>query len=138
MIHTVKKWTYGSIWILAVFLLLSGYAFSKETTHHTEKEYVDKFCIGSKEVILSNRSRMDCGLERYAIEYDFAKKWTECLGQALEYAYLTEKVPGCVLILKSKRDWRFVKRMKATVNAWILPVQIWTVTWENPSPQPVQ
>ena len=52
----------------------------------------------------------------YAIEFDFAKKWAEAIGQSLYYSKLTGKSPAIVLILTSPTDYRYVKRIERLDN----------------------
>ena len=53
------------------------------TIKFQEKDYVNKYCNGYKEFVLSDKTRIDCLTDEYAIEYDYAKKWAESIGQAL-------------------------------------------------------
>ena len=39
----------------------------------------------------------------YAVEFDFAEKWAEAVGQALYYALKTGKKPAVVLIMEDPR-----------------------------------
>lgn len=82
-----------------------------------EKEgfYVEQWCkpsFGRREYVLWDRTRVDCLSSDYAIEFDFAKKWAESVGQSLYYAKLTDKTPAVVLILTSKADMKYVKRVE--------------------------
>ena len=36
-----------------------------------------------------------------AVEFDFANKWAECIGQALYYGQKTNRTPACVLIIEN-------------------------------------
>jgi hypothetical protein len=57
-------------------------------------------------------TRVDCLSKDYAIEFDFAKKWAESIGQSLYYSKLTGKSPAIVLILTSPTDYKYVKRVE--------------------------
>ena len=84
-----------------------------------ESYYVDQWCtsdFGRKEAILWDLTRVDCLAKDYAIEFDFAKKWAESIGQALYYAKMTGKSPAVVLILTSPIDYRYVKRVERLDN----------------------
>ena len=59
---------------------------------------------------------MDCLTKDYAIEFDFAKKWAESIGQSLYYSKLTGKKPAVVLILSSPTDYKYVKRIERLEN----------------------
>ena len=84
-----------------------------------EAYYQDQWCtsdFGRKEVILWDRTRVDCMTKEYAIEFDFAKKWAESIGQSLYYAKMTGKKPAVVLILTSPTDYHYVKRVERLDN----------------------
>lgn len=58
---------------------------------------------------------MDCLTDTYAIEFDFANKWAESIGQAIHYGLMSGKKPKIVLILDSKYKQRqlvYYKRIK--------------------------
>lgn len=83
--------------------------------NQTEKYYQDQWCtsdFGRKEAILWDMTRVDCLSKDYAIEFDFAKKWAESVGQSLYYSKLTGKSPAVVLILTNLADYRYVKRIE--------------------------
>lgn len=84
-----------------------------------ESYYQDQWCtpdFGRKEAILWDMTRVDCLTKDYAIEFDFAKKWAESIGQSLYYSKLTGKAPAVVLILTSAEDYRYVKRLERLDN----------------------
>ncbi len=85
---------------------------------HTEKYYQQKFCnsLGGKmEVRLSDRTRVDCLTDEYAIEVDWAKKWAEGIGQSLYYSIMTHKKPAVALIV-GRKDNRYIKRLEKVAN----------------------
>lgn len=57
-----------------------------------------------EEYELSDKTRVDCLTDKYAIEYDFANKKYEAVGQALHYAVMTGKQPKVVLIIDKKYE----------------------------------
>lgn len=80
-----------------------------------EAYYVEQWCtssFGHKEFRLWDMTRVDCLTKDYAIEFDFAKKWAESVGQALYYAEMTHKKPAVVLILTNPLDMKYVKRVE--------------------------
>ena len=79
---------------------------------------------GKAEVTLSDRSRCDYVTATHAIEFDFADKWYEAIGQALHYARLTGKRAGIVLILESESDARYLDQLKKTVEYHRLPIDV--------------
>ena len=87
--------------------------------NQNEAYYVNQWCtsdFGRKEAILWDMTRVDCLAKDYAIEFDFAKKWAESIGQSLYYSKMTGKKPAVVLFLTSLTDYKFVKRVERLDN----------------------
>ena len=87
--------------------------------NQVESYYVNQWCtsdFGRKEAILWDMTRVDCLAKDYAVEFDFAKKWAESIGQALYYSKMTGKKPAVALILTSLADYRYVKRIERLDN----------------------
>lgn len=82
---------------------------TNETMH--EKDYVNKYCNGKIEYILPDKTRIDCLTDEYAIEFDYAKKWAESIGQSLYYAKKTRKKPAVAIILKKESDKKYLQRI---------------------------
>ncbi len=100
------------------------------STAHAENErfYQEKYCMGDLEVRLADNTRIDCKTARHAIEYDFAKKWAEAIGQSLHYGRMSTKKPGIVLIVVTpSKDCKHVQRAKDNIKHFKLPIDIWTV-----------
>lgn len=58
-------------------------------------------------------TRVDCLTEKHAVEFDFANKWAESIGQAEHYAHKTGKRGKVVLILEEpKKEKIYYKRVK--------------------------
>ena len=84
-----------------------------------EAFYVSNWCdssFGHREYVLSDKTRVDCLTKDYAIEFDFAKKWAEAVGQSLYYSKMTGKKPAIALILTSITDYRYLKRIERLDN----------------------
>ena len=79
---------------------------------YKEADYVNAYCKGITEYRLPDKTRVDCLTDEYAIEFDWAKKWAESIGQAKYYAKMTGKKPAVAIILKSKKDKRYIKRIQ--------------------------
>ena len=79
--------------------------------NYKEADYVNAYCKGQIEYVLDDLTRIDCLTEDYAIEFDWAKKWAESVGQSMYYAEMTNKLPAVAIIMKSPRDERFIKRI---------------------------
>ena len=128
-----KKYQKKTIHFVITFLLMAtgiyyfGLSYVPQKLYETQKmkpnqvemDYEDEWCtpdFGRKEVILWDMTRVDCMTKDYAIEFDFAKKWAEAIGQSLYYSKLTGKSPAIVLILTSPTDYRYVKRIERLDN----------------------
>ena len=99
--------------LLVLFLVIPAIALSKEN----EAYYQNIFCDtknGVTELILEDRSRVDCATTTEAIEVDFAHKWAESIGQALLYAELLSKRPAVLLIVNDKSNKYLTRFHNAT------------------------
>lgn len=113
--------------IVALFLLLPSVAFAAHV--HKEREYQDAWCTkagGVTEYRLDDGARVDCVTGEYAIEFDFAPKWAESVGQALYYAEATGLQPGVVLIIERPGDDRELDRLKRLAARY--GITTWTMS----------
>ena len=68
---------------------------------------------GKKEVIMSDKTRVDILTEKIAIEVDWAPKWAEGIGQALYYSAQTGLEAGLILIVKDfEKEQKYVDRVQ--------------------------
>lgn len=114
--------------LLAIFL--SGCLFSEVSHHKKERDYQNEWCArygGRVEVVMKDRTRCDCLTSKYAIEFDFASKWAEAIGQSLHYARLTGKRPGIVLICRKDSDSLKLKILKENIRFYNLDVTVWNI-----------
>jgi len=114
-----------AITILAT-LLLSSNALAAHV--HKEKEYQASWCArvgGVTEYRLEDGTRVDCLTDTHAIEFDFAPKWAESIGQALYYSQMTGKRPGVVLIMENEGDARYLHRLNAVAKEH--DITVWTI-----------
>lgn len=98
---------------------------------HSESYYQTAWCLeygGQAEYRLPDGSRVDCLTDDNAIEFDFAPKWAEAIGQALYYGSQTGKRPGVVLILEKWEDKRYKERLERAIRAYTLPVDVWEIS----------
>lgn len=117
-----------SVLLFLLFLALTTSANAK-SMHFQEKAYQSHWCNinnGIQEYKLDDDTRIDCLTNEYAIEFDFAKKWAESVGQSLYYANKTNKKAGVVLILEDSKDSRYLKRLDYLSK--IYGLSIWTIT----------
>lgn len=81
---------------------------------------------GIQEYELNDFTRVDCLTKTHAIEFDFANKVYEGIGQSLYYGIKTRKKTGLVLILENpKKEQKYVNRMKRVarkkgIDCWIM------------------
>lgn len=117
---------------LLISIVFSLYVFAQTPKNHKyfEKDYQRVWCnanCGSMEVILPDKARVDCVTKTHAIEFDFAPKWAESIGQALYYGRVLHKTPGIVLIIENaEKDQKYVNRVKAVAE--IYEITLWTMT----------
>ncbi|GFO68578.1 hypothetical protein GMLC_21570 [Geomonas limicola] len=93
---------------------------------HPEREYQAAWCQragGEQEVVLDDRSRVDCLTEVYAVEVEFAPKWKEAVGQSLFYGLKLKRRPGIVLILEEPEEHRYLDRLKLVADRY--GIQVW-------------
>ena len=96
---------------------------------YPEKTYQQHWCKingGTQEVILFDKERVDCLTKTHAIEFDFAPKWAESIGQALYYSIVTGKTPGIVLIMENpKKDQKYLARVNSVAKKY--GISVWTM-----------
>lgn len=116
--------------LIISFILISGFALSasafeygytstgyKYVKHrHSESSYQHAWCSahnGIEEFENKDFTRVDCLTDKYAVEFDFANKWAESIGQALHYQRMTGKKAKVVLILEDpKKEMVYYHRVK--------------------------
>lgn len=102
-------------------------------TQFKEKEYQDLWCQTNKgitEYRLDDGARVDCVTETYAIEFDFAHKWAESIGQSLYYSKKLCKKPGIVIIVENpQKDSRYLTRLKLITEEY--GIKVWVMTPED-------
>jgi hypothetical protein len=95
-----------------------------ESVKKNEKYYQSKMCqeLGGKmEYILTDKTRVDCLTNEYAIEVDFAQKWAEAIGQSLYYAHMTGKRPAIGFIV-GDGDERYIKRLRIVADKFDIKI----------------
>jgi hypothetical protein len=100
--------------VLLIFLAACA-APSQGAHRFKEKDYQNAWCAemrGKAEVILDDKTRVDCLTDEYAIEVDYARKWAEAVGQSLYYAEKTGRRPGILLIMEKPTDTRYRERLQ--------------------------
>ena len=103
--------------IIGVFLIFFTVvpAFAAKRLY-SEATYQKVWCEkrgGIMEYQLGDKTRVDCLLPNMAVEFDFANKWAECIGQALYYGRQTNRQAACVLIMENgEKDLKYLKRLR--------------------------
>ncbi len=92
---------------------------------HHEKYYQEKHCQGTLEYKLPDRTRVDCLTDEYAIEFEFASKWAEAVGQSLYYGLKTSKKPMIALIVESVQDLRYINRVREICDMY--GIALWII-----------
>lgn len=126
--YTQKLLTKIALVILTI-LLTSTKCHARH--YYKEAVYQDYWCSqrnGTQEYKLPDNSRVDCLLPDYAVEFDFAKKRDECLGQALRYSSYTKKKAACCLIIETEKDKKYLNQLRYTVRKKGLDVSVFTIT----------
>lgn len=97
---------------------------------HSEAAYQEVWCKahnGIKEYKNRDYTRVDCLTKTNAIEFDFAKKWAESVGQALHYQLMTGRRGMVVLILeKPNEKSTYYKRVEALAKKYDFDVEYMT------------
>lgn len=112
------------------FLLFSLALFSMGVTAYKESDYQIPWCQeknGKLEAVLDSGERVDCLTNTHAIEFDFATKYKQGLGQALSYSAQTGKKAGIVLILLNDEHRKYIKRLETAIKAHKLHVDYWII-----------
>ena len=109
------------------FTMLTTFASSRQ---YAEKVYQEQWCNahgGAMEVILPDKARIDCLTSTHAIEFDFANKWGESIGQSLYYSAATNKKAGIVLIMENGiKDQKYLERINIVAKKY--NITVWTMT----------
>lgn len=129
------------IWLITLALAIIptfvlAYPFEYETCNlgwkhvhheHNEESYQKAWCDahgGLMEYENSDFTRVDCLTKKHAVEFDFANKWHESIGQALHYSVMTGKRAKVVLILDDlSTQMVYFKRVKKIAKKYKFDVE---------------
>ena len=102
------------IFLFLISFLTISPVWAKRLYH--EAVYQKKWCMvhqGIPEYKLPDATRVDCLTTDLAVEFDFADKWAECVGQAIYYGKMTNRQGACVLIMENgEKDIKYLKRLR--------------------------
>lgn len=113
------------VYVLMLFFMFSGYTEAKILRY--ESEYVNHYCEGKVGVRNSDNTRTDCLTTDFSYEYDFAKKWYECISQGLYYGMLNSNNPACVLIVENDGQLYHVKRARKMIIHYGIDIRLLVV-----------
>lgn len=127
-----------SLLLLMALCLASQVNAANTTPEENERSqevfYVKSWCEAHNGVQFFNfkeMTRIDCLTETEAIEFDWAHKWYEAIGQSLYYGMLSWKQPAIVLIVGHDMDNKFVERAARTIEYYKLPVHVYVISKEK-------
>lgn len=130
----VWEWVYTrprvALIALATALVLFSCQAARAGHGQPEKHYQGIWCAeagGALETTPRKGLRVDCETATHAVEFDFASKWAEAVGQALAYAGATGKRAGIVLILERPGDVRYLDKLRFTIASSGLAIDVWTM-----------
>ncbi|QDH80619.1 hypothetical protein FKX85_16855 [Echinicola soli] len=101
--------------ILFVISLSSALAQAK---NWKEKDYADAIqeLIGGEREYAVQSGRVDLLTEERAFEVEWANKWKNAIGQSLWYGLQTNRKPGIILILRSRKDYKYYIQLNSALN----------------------
>lgn len=113
---------------VSVIIFCLSAAITQAKHLNPEKYYQNKWCTsqkGTQEIILKDLTRVDCITSTHAIEFDFANKWAEAIGQSLHYAEMTNKQAGIVLIIEKPAQWKYYNILLPLCQKY--NITLWTI-----------
>ncbi|QYY36710.1 hypothetical protein [Ruficoccus sp. ZRK36] len=113
-------------------LLVGGLAGISVSSLEAAREHSEAFyqvraatqLNGQTEVALPNDTRCDILTDTYAIEVDFADKWTEAIGQSLNYAAQTGRQAAIILVIEKPDQEKYLTRLQQVVQSFELPIRV--------------
>lgn len=110
--------------IIIILFLTTSNLYAKNKKFEKEYQAIDCEARGGKTEVAIKGGRIDCETKHFVIEYDFARKWHECLGQVLYYSAVKDKFGLCSLIIENKKDYKYLKKLKDTINYHDLYIKV--------------
>lgn len=99
---------YFKVIILSLLFCISYNVHSKPESYY--RDYHCNLYNGIPEYRNNDGTYTDCLTSYAAIEYDFARKWYECLTQAGHYSLENNKPAICILIMLKEKDDKYLLR----------------------------
>lgn len=117
-------------YLIATLILSASVAWADSGKRHEPfyQRIAAEALGGEMEVTMPDRSRCDIVTEEYAIEVEWASNWKAGIGQALNYAFRSNKKAGIVLIVDKPTD---SMRLMSVLEHYDLPITVWTLESES-------
>jgi hypothetical protein len=116
---------------LAFIILLFLPTLACAGTLYPESSYQAAWCNkkdGIAEYRLPEATRVDCLLDEFAVEFDFAHKWAKSIGQALYYSSVTGRRPAVVMIIEDlDRDFKYLIRLLTAIQEDAERWRVWVM-----------
>ena len=110
-------------------LLILCSSLSAERLNH--ESYYQKIAAeildGQTEITMGDNTRCDIVTETHAIELDWKSKWSESIGQSLNYALQSNKRAGIILIIDDVNDTKEAIRVNSIIRHYELPLTLWVI-----------
>ena len=113
------------VYIISILLILMNVPTCIAHAHY-ESSYQHAWCSihnGIEEFKNDDSTRVDCLTTTHAVEFDFADKWAEGIGQALYYKFKTKKQALVVLIIENDSQFVYFERVKQLAKIYNFEVE---------------
>jgi hypothetical protein len=121
------------LFLTLLTLLLTSCVHAQYMRH--EAGYQKAWCDqkgGITEYRLPDGARVDCLLDDYAVEFDFAEEWSEAIGHASLYADVTGRDPGIVLIMVDpEKEYKYLLQLLKGIEESPKRWRVWTMEPED-------
>jgi hypothetical protein len=125
-----RKLLQGTAVVRVFSLLILCFAFAFPAKAESEKAFVQTWAAANKgkvNVRLADGTRCAVVTATHAVDFAFAAKWQDAVGQALYHASQLNKHPGIVLIMADAKDAVYRQRLDATISVFNLPIDVWEI-----------
>ena len=99
-------------------------------TLYPEKVYQEAWCNylgGELEYRFDDDTEVDCLLNHYAVEVEFAKRYMQATGQANHYARKSGLKSGILLILEKESDVKYWHNLKDDLERKVTFMRLWCI-----------
>jgi hypothetical protein len=117
------------IFLLTIFIFLSILCYSQRLDESYYRGGFADVMFGKTQVTLDDQSRVDIVTDTFAIEVEFAERWSEGIGQSLYYAEKLHKKAGVLLIIEGIKDDKYIKRLMTVALKY--DITVWTINYHT-------